>query len=177
MPAAVETTFAYKTVMEIQRVVVAFESCTLPRAVWNHQAHLTIAAWYLFDHPKALATNLIRQGIKAYNQSVGIATTKTSGYHETITLFYVELIDAYLTTTGRNSIVESTNGLLRSYGDPQIPLTFYSTRRLMSWEARLGWVDPDLRPLEFGITSRGIETFDERLIDTIEMVIDGRRYE
>jgi len=44
--------------------------------------------------------------------------------------------------------VSVTNGLIEQYGARDFPLRYYSKDRLMSVEARLGWVEPDLRPLE-----------------------------
>ena len=138
----------FHTTEEIERIISAFEACTLPRGEWNHRAHLTVGLWYLAKHEKARATNLIRESIQKYNDACGIVQTKESGYHETITLFYVWLVSKYLKGTSKNSIVELVNGLLDVYGDKRFPLEYYSKDRLMSWEARTNWVEPDLKPLD-----------------------------
>jgi hypothetical protein len=39
------------------------------------------------------------------------------------------------------------NDLIEKYGDKNLPLTYYSRERLMSWEARTRWVEPDLKAL------------------------------
>jgi len=138
----------FHTSEEVKRLVSAFETCTLPREEWNHRAHLTVGLWYLSKHEKAQATNLIRESIQKYNHACGIIQTNDSGYHETITLFYVWLVSKYLGSVSKSSIVEIMNGLLNTYGDKRFPLEYYSKERLMSWEARTSWVEPDLKPLD-----------------------------
>jgi len=38
--------------------------------------------------------------------------------------------------------------LFRLHGGPDVPLAYYSRERLMSWEARTRWLEPDLQPLQ-----------------------------
>ncbi len=127
----------------------AFETCSLPRDGWNHRAHLTVAMWYMTQHDERKATSFIREGIQKYNHACGIIQTENTGYHETITLFYVWLVGKYLKMADdRSSIVELTNSLLNEFGDKKLPLEYYTREKLFSWEARVGWVEPDLRPLD-----------------------------
>lgn len=128
---------SFPTSEEIERLVAAFETCTLPRDRWNHRAHLTVELWYLYKHERVHATNLIRESIQKYNHACGIIQTKDSGYHETITLFYVWLVSKYLSTTSGGSIGEIVNGLLNTYGDKRFPLEYFSKEHLMSWAARV----------------------------------------
>jgi hypothetical protein len=146
MSSEVET--PYRTFAEIERLVSAFESCTLPREHWTHRAHLTVALWYLMRHEIEGATDIIRRNIQDYNRAHGVLTTRTSGYHETITLFFVQVVHGYLRRVrGDCSIVALFNEVIAACGDKNLPLMFYSKERLMSWEARRRWVEPDLRPL------------------------------
>jgi hypothetical protein len=140
----------YRTKDEIERLIKAFESCALPREQWTHEAHLLVGLWYLTHYEKQEATSLIRRNIQKYNLAHGIITTGTSGYHETITLFYVHLVSRYLSgaRSSTGSIVELFYGLIDSYGDRGLPLRYYSKERLMSGEARARWVEPDLKPLD-----------------------------
>jgi hypothetical protein len=143
------TEVSYRTRGEIENLISAFESCTLPRESWSHHAHLTVGLWYLVRHDKAEATKLIRRNIQKYNRAHGIVTTKTSGYHETITLFFIRVVSKYLyEASANNSIIELLNGLIDSYGDRNLPLAYYSKERLMSCEARARWLEPDLKPLD-----------------------------
>src|ERR1043165_6165753 len=97
---------------EVARLVGEFEACTLARERWTHEAHLVVGLWYLVRHEAGEATALIRAGIKRYNQACGIAETQTSGYHETITLFYVRVITCYLASVPKDAgLSELVRGL------------------------------------------------------------------
>ncbi|MBA3240067.1 MAG: hypothetical protein H0T60_02430 [Acidobacteria bacterium] len=139
----------YRATGEILEVVRDFEAGTLPRAHWTHAAHLTVALWYAlqFDWPEAVTR--VRRGIKLYNEAHGISTTPTSGYHETLTLFWLRHVRAFLEgdfNEGR-SLVALANDLVRGAGIG-LPLTFYSRELLFSPEARAFWVEPDLKTLD-----------------------------
>lgn len=137
------------TFREIESLIQAFENCTLSRNEWTHQAHLIVALWYLTSHLQADAINCIRTRIKNYNNVSGIETTKNSGYHETLTLFWIKIVSQYLTAKGKNSsFVDLANGLIQYGSSPRLPLEYYSGDRLMSWEARQSWIEPDLKSLD-----------------------------
>jgi hypothetical protein len=134
---------------DTERLVAMFEACTLPRELWTHRAHLTVGLWYLMRFEERVAADLIRTRIKRYNQACGIETTATSGYHETITLFYVRMIASYLSRAGREwQIDKLAEALFKRIGDRRLPFEYYSKERLMSAEARLRWVEPDLKTLD-----------------------------
>ena len=139
----------YQSVGEIESLIAAFESWTLPRSEWDHRAHLTVALWYLTRYSEAEATNLIRDRIQHYNKVNGIQTTNDSGYHETITLFWIRIISRYLSIAGEDSsIVDIVNEFIKNYGKKSLPLQYYSRDRLMSWQARISWIEPNLKSLD-----------------------------
>jgi hypothetical protein len=138
----------YSNIGEIEAVIFAFEECALPRSQWTHSAHLAVALWYLTRHPKAVATQLIREGIQRYNVAMGIPQAKESGYHETITLFWIEIVARFLMEQSDNSsMLSQIHTLLQRHDDPDLMFQYYSCDRLMSWEARTNWLEPDLKPL------------------------------
>lgn len=138
----------YKTSEEIQRLVREFEACTLPKSQWTHDAHLTVALWYLMSRPAQQATRSIRSGIKRYNDANGVKASTTGGYHETMTLFWTCAVSFYLgQASGGRSILSLVNGMLRLFGNRKLPFEYYTRERLMSWRARTSWVEPDLKPL------------------------------
>jgi hypothetical protein len=148
------TTIIYRSPSEIDSLIHAFQECSLPRSQWTHEAHLTVALWYLFYDSEQEAINAVRNGIKRYNSVQGIETTKDGGYHETLTLFWVRTIRRYLADESRNrSMVNLANGLIAKYADRTLPFTYYTRDRLMSPEARINWVEPDLRSLELETVS------------------------
>jgi hypothetical protein len=138
---------AYVSFDEIKQVVESVELCTIPRTQWTHRAHLTVAFWYLVCYPLPEATQKIRAGIQRYNESQGIKTTKDGGYHETITLFWIRIVRHYLTgATLEGHLVVLLNELVSRCGKG-LPFEYYSRERLLSWEARTNWLEPDLKPL------------------------------
>jgi hypothetical protein len=139
----------YGSSLEVERLVREFEACRLARAKWTHQAHLTVALWYLIRYPKHEATRMIHRGIKRYNKANGIETTKTGGYHETITGFYIRVICKFLEGANLDcTLAVLANDLIEKCGDKNLPLLYYSRERLMSWEACTKWVEPDLKALD-----------------------------
>ncbi len=122
---------------------------TLPKAEWTHEAHLRAGLWHVLQHGAAAALPLLRERIAAYNESVGTANTDTSGYHETITRFYVVVIDRFLAVHDRGLPLDRLAAqLIAEHGDRRLPLRHYSEGRLFSVVARRSWVEPDLRPID-----------------------------
>ena len=121
---------------------------SLPKAEWTHQAHLRAGLWHVIEHGPIIALDLMRSRISAYNESVGTANTDTSGYHETITRFYITVIDRFLATADRSLDLDALAAqLFAAHGDRRLPMHHYSESRLFSPVARRSWVEPDLRPI------------------------------
>jgi hypothetical protein len=138
----------YDSLEDVTRLIEGFVKCTLPGEEWTHQAHLIVGLWHVSQHDTATATDLLRDRIKRYNIACGKQNTDTSGYHETITCFFVWFIKKYLDSVeAESSLVALVNDFCGRYGNNNLPLEYYSKERLMSVEARLGWVEPDLKPL------------------------------
>ena len=139
----------FRTNEEVFSLVRRFRDCTLPRAEWTHAAHLVVALWHLLEYDWPEATARVRLGIRSYNAAHGIPTTPTGGYHETLTLFWLRVVRSFL-EGGRNearSLVSLANELAAG-ADSGLPLRHYTRARLFSPEARAGWVEPDLKPLD-----------------------------
>ena len=139
----------YREAREIFELVRGFETCSLPRERWTHAAHLTVALCHLleYDWPEAVAR--VREGIKRLNAAHGVPTTRERGYHETLTLFWLRHVRAFLERDYNEArpLVPLANELI-GRADKNLPLEHYTRERLFSWEARLGWVEPDLKPLD-----------------------------
>ena len=134
---------------EIRELVDAFERGTLAGSAWNHRAHLTVALWYLTQYGAGGGGERVRAGIQRLNAANGVPQTPAGGYHETITGFYLWAVGRHLRDASPGaSLVDLANTLIATWGDKNRPLEYDSRDRLFSWEARTGWVEPDLRPLE-----------------------------
>lgn len=140
-----------QTKTEINTLIAGFENRTLPASEWTHQAHIITCAWYLYHFNKWEATCYLRSGIIAYNIATGGKNTPEGGYHETITLFWIEWISQYLHHfKGDYSIEEVCSQLIDSpYAAVDVPFRYYSKEHLMSIEARARWVKSDLQSLIF----------------------------
>lgn len=123
----------------------AFVEGTLPKIAWTHDAHLRVGLWHALHHGPEEALVLLRRRIRALNDAHGVANSDTGGYHETITRFYVTVIDRFVRDSPEGEAPEAmADRLVAELGAKDLPLRHWSRSRLMSVEARRGWVEPDL---------------------------------
>ncbi|OFZ23252.1 MAG: hypothetical protein A3D92_08980 [Bacteroidetes bacterium RIFCSPHIGHO2_02_FULL_44_7] len=133
----------------IEEFIRRFEAGQLPKEEWTHEAHLVVGIVYVtrYEFDRALA--LARENITAHNVAVGTINSDSSGYHESITRFWLEIIKRYLKARQYHSIEETVHLFLRSSAaDKDLPMEFYSRERLFTTEARTNWVDPDKKAFE-----------------------------
>ena len=113
---------------------------TLPKPAWTHEAHVAACWAAVRQHGVDGALTLLRAGIKQYNEATGVANTPTSGYHETITRYYVGAVGRIAERPFADVVADPTVGR-------DGPLVHWSRDRLFTREARASWVEPDLVPL------------------------------
>jgi len=131
-----------------EQIANALINKTLPKSEWTHHAHLQTGLWHVLHHDAATAMNLMRERIRAYNLCTGVANTDTTGYHETITCFYLIVIRAFTQKCPPDMDIDAlAEQMIREWGVRELPLKYYSRERLFSAEARATWVLPDLAPL------------------------------
>lgn len=130
----------------IHLIITGFESGSLPKEEWTHEAHLIMALHYALKLDEHEILPHIRQSIIRYNEAVGTANTATSGYHETLTVFYVQAVMGFLTEHSHTqSLPILTDILLHSdIADRAYPLRFYTKEYLFSPEARATYLPPNL---------------------------------
>ena len=139
----------YRSDEEVRALVRAFEDRTLPKSEWTHAAHLTVGMHYCLENPPGLARNLMRDGIHWLNEAHGTPNTEDSGYHETLTCFWIDVIRRFLAGRDRGEGLSAlANSLVAEFGDPKLPFSYYSRQLLFSPEARFSLVAPDLRPCD-----------------------------
>jgi hypothetical protein len=121
----------------------ALERGQIANEDFRHASHLHVA-WVYLNESSSLeqAANKMRNTLQRFAAAAG----KPEKYHETITLFWVRLLSgAY--TTGREGHLEEIVRANPQLLEKNFPLAYYSTERLFSDEARISWVEPDLKPL------------------------------
>jgi hypothetical protein len=134
-----------ETEAEIDAFLAGFEGCTLPKERWTHGAHLLTGACYVHALGQAAAIDRMRTCVKRYNESVGGKNTETSGYHETITVAWIKLLDALLRESGEMQRAAFARlAVERFAGDREIFRRYYAFDLVSSVEARRNWVPPTL---------------------------------
>ena len=138
----------FASIAELEALVHEFETCQLPRSLWNHRAHLAVGAWYVSTMPEADATESMIHGIRRYNHANGVYTSPTGGYHETITLFWLVVArESLVSLMERYDLLERINFFIEYFaGRQDLLLSFYDRDRLFSAEARAHWVSPHKWP-------------------------------
>ena len=125
-----------------------FEQGTLAKSEWTHGAHVATAACYLFDSDFATVLPLMRARISAFNLSVGGANTPTSGYHETLTHFWLLIVAELLRQRQPASRLEAAQQAVAAFGQARsLHTLYYSGDVVKDSEARRQWRQPDLLPL------------------------------
>jgi hypothetical protein len=78
-------------------LIAGFEDGTWPKSQWTHAAHLATGACYILDNADT-ALDRLRTEIPRYNVAQGGANTEDSGYHETLTCFWHDIIRGLIRT-------------------------------------------------------------------------------
>jgi hypothetical protein len=132
----------------LDRFLQSFEDRTLPKSEFTHGAHLTVAAVYLFDSDAATVLPLMRDRISAFNVAVGGANTSTAGYHETLTRFWLLVVQHHLRSVRPATCLEAARQALAAFGEERALHTrYYSGDVVKDSAARREWRSPDLLPL------------------------------
>ena len=124
----------------------SFEDCTLPFAEWRHRAHIKVAYLYLRELPFAEALEKARTNIKRYNAATNTPETLERGYHETMTVAWMRLVDFTLREYGPSASAEEFLEAQEHLLNRKALRFFYTRNTLISWKAKAEFVEPDLVP-------------------------------
>ena len=136
--------------MDDKELFKQFENLSLPFAQWTHRAHVKVAYLYLSAHPFDQALVLMRKGIKAYNAANKVPESSTSGYNETTTHAFLQLVAATMAAYGAAMPTPTADSFCDTH--PQLMTRnalrfFYSPERRMHPLAKTQFIEPDLAPL------------------------------
>ena len=139
---------------EIDAFIAAFEAGTLAKERWTHGAHLLTGACYVHSFGEQVAIARMRERVSAYNLAVGGQNTPTSGYHETVTIFWIKLLALVVSNLKAMDPGISRAGLLHLavkglVNERNIYREYYDFDILKSEEARRTWIAPNIRPIDW----------------------------
>jgi hypothetical protein len=136
----------YRSEAEMERLVEAFENGSLAPAEFSHHAHMTVAMWYLQKYPFADAVDRMRSTTKHFAER----HQQHQLYNETITLFWMKLLDHLLKRADpAASLPDTVQEIITRWGSMGFVFKHYSKEHVNSAEAKQSWVEPDLLPLGF----------------------------
>lgn len=135
--------------MDDREFLHAFEAAAIPIADWKHVDHVRMGYLYLRDSPFADALARIRTGLQAFLAAHGHVATPTSGYHETITVAWAQLIAMSMT---HHPLAPDADFAAFAAANPHLLAKtllrlYYTKERLSSAEARAAFITPDIAPL------------------------------
>ncbi|MCP5025386.1 MAG: hypothetical protein GY929_03800 [Actinomycetia bacterium] len=122
----------------------AFRSRTLPKPQWTHEAHLAVCWTVLQTESPAEALEDLRVAISSYNESTNTPNTDSSGYHETLTRYFIAAVAQH-----RGRPLSDVLGSAEC--SRQAPAAHWSGDVLYRAEVRLGWMPPHLAPLPWSL--------------------------
>ena len=132
--------------MDDKTLFKQFNALGLPKSCWTHDTHLRIGYLYLTHYSFDTALSKLRKGINALNKVHGVEESLDSGYHETITVAWLRLIQHLMThypdPVDSQTFIHQFRGPLATNG----LLRFYSEQRLWSSKAKTTFLEPDRTP-------------------------------
>src|SRR5262249_39809562 len=114
---------------------------------WHHREHIKAAYLYLCRYPFEAALPRLRAKIQALNAVHKVPESVKRGYHETMTVAWLRLVHSALCEYGPAENADLFYDAHPELAQSKILRLFYSSERLMSPEAKMAFVEPDLAPL------------------------------
>jgi len=134
----------YETENDVADLVRRFEAATIPREEWKHAEHLVVALHYASNFDVETAIEKMRHGIlNLLANGFDVDLSKEMPYHETITVFWIRTVAAFLATSNGKPIGEKITEIVERF-DKDYLLRFYSREHLFSDRARAEFVEGDL---------------------------------
>ena len=139
-----ETHRCFSSSAEIEEIVRKLETCEYGKQEFYHDRHLAVAAWYLTNFPLELAMDRMRSALLRFTCHHGV-----KGYHETITRFWLLLVQNFLRTEVEEiPLHQKVNELIRLFNDKNLLFDYYDRELVMSDGARQTWVEPNRKSIQ-----------------------------
>jgi hypothetical protein len=128
------------TEAEVLTLVDRLERCLLAKDEFHHRDHLAVATAYLYSMDFEEALERMRASLGRFAAHHGVSGL----YHETLTRFW--LLQVEKRVDRRLALGECVRQIQEQLADKELPLSCYSKDILNSADARLKWIEPDLKP-------------------------------
>ena len=146
------------TIEQAEQLVQKFETGTLPKAEWTHEAHLIVGLKMYLTYGQ-MAFPEMKKRIIRFNESVGTINSESSGYHETMTIFWLWAIKQFCDEKGITTFdVDALDELIfyQPLTRRKLVEDYYSEAILLLPEARRRFIRPDEQLM------RGVDYFFEK---------------
>jgi hypothetical protein len=122
---------------DIDSLYALFMKREMRKELWTHSAHFVVATCLIFEETIQDHFAAMRELIRANNEHMGIENTDRSGYHETLTWFYLSEIQRVVADSGARDKYAAIAAVLCSpLLDRDYPMRFYDKSVLFSSAAR-----------------------------------------
>ena len=137
------------SLQQAETLINQFENGTLPKSEWTHEAHLIVGLKIVLTY-KEQAFPEMKKRIIHFNESIGTINSESSGYHETLTVFWLWAIKQFCEEKGITQFdVDAIDELL--FYEPlsrrKLVEEYYSEVILFLPEARRRFIRPDEKPM------------------------------
>ena len=137
------------SIEQAENLVRRFENGTLPKSEWTHEAHLIVGLKMLLTY-KEDAFPEMKKRIIHFNESIGTINSESSGYHETLTVFWLWAIKQFCDEKSIKQFdVDAIDELLfyEPLAQRKLVEDYYSEAILLLPEARRKFIRPDEKPM------------------------------
>jgi hypothetical protein len=129
--------------MTDQEFIDGFFSGKLLNGEFHHRDHLRLTWLVLSRHGRERGSRMLAHGISHFAAAHGQA----SRYHETMTRFWIWLVDHVRTSQPQLDSFEEFLTAFPAALDKNLPFRHWTKEVMMSPSARSTWVEPDMVPL------------------------------
>jgi hypothetical protein len=132
----------------LEDFVNAWLTGVLPKSAWTHAAHVAVTGCFAFENAREIVFTEMKRGILHFNAATGVVNGPDSGYHETLTRFWSDMITRSIRENKPQSRLDAASCAVRLFGeDRDLPALFYSFDVVRNRRARSEWLPPDQEPL------------------------------
>jgi hypothetical protein len=133
--------------MNDEQLLDAFENCRIAADGWTHGLHVRVAYIYLRRYSLSDAIDRMRTGLRAFVTAFKVEETSTTGYNETVTAAWMQIIHTLMREQGTLQNSERFLEEQPQLGSSKLLRLFYSKSIWDEQDCKGTFVAPDLAPL------------------------------